>query len=282
MQIELDEALNWMEAVLDVLKYVHNQDPPILHRDIKPPNLMLTKSGDILLVDFGIARTLEATSYTHIGTPGFASLDHYTGNFSPSSDIFSLGATFHYLLTGSNPRSRKEFDFPPISDFRDNIPPEIDKIFRKMLELKPKNRYQNAEEVIEDIEKFRRKNSPKESQEEEISGVIGEEHAKKGKIDEEQTMEKVKAVEPKPASIPVKSSPPAGQAKPSGVLYVIFVILLIIISLGAYFLGKNAANKPENRSSPTPSISSPVYFFDKIERCPDFRNFVCRKIRVFR
>ncbi len=280
MQIKIDEALNWMESVLDVLKYVHNQDPPILHRDIKPPNLMLTKSGDILLVDFGIARTLEATSYTHIGTPGFASLDHYTGNFSPSSDIYSLGATFHYLLTGSNPRSRKEFDFPPISNFRDDVPPEIDEIFRKMLELKPKNRYQKAEEVIEDIEKFRRKASGKETQE---KITVGEINVESVKPEEVSHVESKKPIEPIPSSSGSSKLDTVEVAKPSAGLYVIFAILLIIIALGAFFLGKNMAGKPVEKGSPTPSLlPSGYYKTNKFQKCFDFTEFMGRKIDLRR
>lgn len=284
MRIEVDEALNWMGSVLDVLKYLHNQDPAILHRDIKPPNIMLTTAGEILLVDFGIARTLEATAYTHIGTPGFASLDHYTGNFSPSSDIYSLGATFHYLVTGSNPRSRKEFDFPPLSSFRDDVPPEVDKIFQKMLELKPKNRYQKAEEVMEDIKKFKTKLSGKNPPDEEKTEDIPAEAAKSHKTDELPAVEAKKAaVEPKAASGSLKLEAPAEPAKPSGVLYVIFAILLIIIAMGAFFLGKTMANKPPDRSSPTPSIlPSGYYYFEKVQNCSGFTDFVGRKIGIIK
>ena len=283
MCIEIDEAINWMESVLDVLKYVHNQDPPILHRDIKPPNIMLTKAGEILLVDFGIARTLEATAYTHIGTPGFASLDHYTGNFSPSSDIYSLGATFHYLVTGSNPRSRKEFDFPPISSFRDDVPPEVDKIFGKMLELKPKNRYQKAEEVLEEIKKYKMKLSGKTHSEEEKPTDASIEAVKPHKSEEFQAVEVEKAVAPKPASDSPTLKVSVEPAKPSGALYVIFAILLIIIALGAFFLGKHAANKPDDKGSPTPSIlPSGYYYFEQIQSCSHFEDFIGRKTGVFR
>lgn len=283
MQITIDEAVKWMGEVLDVLKYVHNQDPPILHRDIKPPNIMVTKAGEVLLVDFGIARTLEATAYTHIGTPGFASLDHYTGNFSPSSDIYSLGATFHYLLTGSNPRSRKEFDFPPISTFRDDVPPEIDHIFKKMLELKPKNRYQKSEEVLEDLEKLRKKTSGEAASEVKTSEDIKAEPEKAGKTDELISAEAKKTPQPKPASIPVRPAGTAEAEKPAGTQYVIFAILLIIIAIGAFFLGKSLSGKPEDKSSPTPSISPLGYYnSENVVKFSDFCEFVNRKTGILR
>jgi len=151
-RITVDECLKWMSAVLNILKYLHSRKPLIMHRDIKPQNIMLTGDGEIFLVDFGVARSGEGTKYTHVGTPGFASMDHYTGDFSPCSDIYSLGATFHFLLSGDDPTQRKLFVFPPLSQYRDDIPEKIQEILDKMLTLKGEDRYQKAEDVQEDID----------------------------------------------------------------------------------------------------------------------------------
>ena len=90
----------------DVLGYLHNMTPPIVYRDMKPSNVMLTSKGRAVLVDFGIARLFKAARKgTMIGTLGFAPPEQYKGEIDPRSDIYSLAATMHYMLTGA--RSRK-------------------------------------------------------------------------------------------------------------------------------------------------------------------------------
>jgi tRNA A-37 threonylcarbamoyl transferase component Bud32 len=152
-KISLDEFFQWIIRVLDVLKYLHSQDPPIIHRDIKPGNIMLTDDGDVFLVDFGVAKAIagKTVTQTRVGTPGFASPEHFFGKFILSSDIYSLGATFHYLLTGDDPRSRNPFDYPPLNLYRDDIPQDLQKLLDKMLETERENRYALVEDVRRDL-----------------------------------------------------------------------------------------------------------------------------------
>ena len=153
-QIPLEKFLGWFISSLDILRYLHNQDPPVLHRDIKPSNMMINVNEEIYLVDFGVARAGGSSTFTHVGTPGFASLDHYTGKFSPSSDIYSLGATFHYLLTGDDPGERNAFTFPDLDNYRDDIPDGLQDIFDNMLAMDYDDRYHSSEEVITDLEEL--------------------------------------------------------------------------------------------------------------------------------
>lgn len=150
-RLPLDKFLKWIVSSLDILMYLHNQNPPVLHRDIKPSNIMVNRDDEIFLVDFGVARTEGTSTFTHVGTPGFASLDHYTGRFSPSSDLYSLGATFHYMLSGDDPRNRKAFYFPALDSYRDDIPEKLQDIFDNLLEMNVDDRYHQAEEVVEDL-----------------------------------------------------------------------------------------------------------------------------------
>ena len=155
-RITYQEFKTWFGQVLEVISYLHNLEPPVIHRDIKPPNLMLNKKGKVFLVDFGVARSIgEGThTQTRVGTFGFASPEHYTGKFQLSSDIYSLGATFHFLLTGDDPQERDPFDYPPISNYRTDIPQTVQAIFDKMLSRSRKNRYQNIKELTEDFKKI--------------------------------------------------------------------------------------------------------------------------------
>jgi serine/threonine protein kinase len=106
----------------DVLIYLHGLMPPIIYRDMKPSNVMLNSNGRVVLVDFGIARLFKAARKgTMIGTLGFAPPEQYQGMVDPRSDIYSLGATLHYVLTGRDPEKFPPFSFPPIRDLRPGV-----------------------------------------------------------------------------------------------------------------------------------------------------------------
>jgi serine/threonine protein kinase len=106
----------------DVLAYLHGSTPPVVYRDTKPSNVMLTPKGRVVLVDFGIARLFKsARKGTMIGTLGFAPPEQYQGVVDPRSDIYSLGATLHYVLTGRDPEKFPPFSFPPIRDLRPEV-----------------------------------------------------------------------------------------------------------------------------------------------------------------
>lgn len=106
-------VLRWAEQLLDALHYLHTQSPPIYHRDIKPQNLKVTARGDVILLDFGLARggsaqlsTVTAHSDDSIGgfTPNYAPLEQIRGeNPEPRSDLYSLAATLYHLLSGQRP-----------------------------------------------------------------------------------------------------------------------------------------------------------------------------------
>jgi serine/threonine protein kinase len=106
----------------DVLVYLHGLTPPIIYRDMKPSNVMLNSNGRVVLVDFGIARLFKAARKgTMIGTLGFAPPEQYQGLVDPRSDIYSLGATLHYVLTGRDPEKFPPFSFPPVRDLRPGV-----------------------------------------------------------------------------------------------------------------------------------------------------------------
>jgi serine/threonine protein kinase len=103
------EVLRWADLLLDALEYLHNHNPPIVHRDIKPQNLKLTPRGELILLDFGLAKGSAAggqpTRSSLFGyTPQFAPLEQVQGTGTDArSDIYSIGATLYNLLTGQPP-----------------------------------------------------------------------------------------------------------------------------------------------------------------------------------
>ena len=126
----------------DVLAYLHGSTPPVVYRDMKPSNVMLTPRGRVVLVDFGIARLFKsARKGTMIGTLGFAPPEQYQGAVDPRSDIYSLGATLHYALTGRDPEKFPPFSFPPVRDLRpevsNNLARSIDRALAYQADARP-------------------------------------------------------------------------------------------------------------------------------------------------
>jgi serine/threonine protein kinase len=106
-----EEVLLWADQLCDALDYLHTQDPQIIHRDIKPQNLKLTARGQIVLLDFGLAKgaagqlSVVTTSASIFGyTPNYAPLEQIQGlGTDPRSDIYALAATLFHLLTNVKP-----------------------------------------------------------------------------------------------------------------------------------------------------------------------------------
>jgi serine/threonine protein kinase len=101
--------------VLETLEYLHHLQPPVIYRDLKPSNIMVTVDGQAKLIDFGIARHFQPLSNaTMIGTQGYAPPEQYRGKVETRSDIYALGATMHHAISGRDPASEPPFSFPPL------------------------------------------------------------------------------------------------------------------------------------------------------------------------
>lgn len=103
-----DEVIPWIEQVCDALTYLHSRNPPIIHRDIKPQNIIVTPEGRAMLVDFGISKVYDPSMSTTIGaravTPGYSPPEQYgAGTTDGRTDVYALGATLYTLLTAQEP-----------------------------------------------------------------------------------------------------------------------------------------------------------------------------------
>ncbi len=136
----------------DVLSYLHGFHPPIIYRDMKPGNIILTPEGRVVLIDFGIARIFTPQGKaTLIGTPGFAPPEQYTGSVDERSDIYSLAATLHYFLTGRDPEKNPPFSFPSVHALKPEASPFLARAIDKALSYKVEARPARAEAFKEMI-----------------------------------------------------------------------------------------------------------------------------------
>lgn len=158
----MDRVLDWGIQICEVLAYLHNQPTPIIYRDMKPANVMLQPNGQVMMIDFGTARTqkvgvaMQADTIC-IGTAGFAAPEQFggIGQSTPKTDIFCLGATLYNMITGHSP-----CDYPagilPLEKWNPelaNVP--LGYIINKCTRNDPDERYQTAMELREDLYRAR-------------------------------------------------------------------------------------------------------------------------------
>ena len=156
-----NQVLTWADQLLDALDYLHTQDPQIVHRDIKPQNLKLTSRGQIILLDFGLAKgqageiSRVSTASIYGYTPNYAPLEQIQGLGTDSrSDLYSLGATLYHLMTGVKPpdaltRAAAIVNGQPdplqnASAVNAAVTPEVDHVLAKAMSQNRDQRYAGA------------------------------------------------------------------------------------------------------------------------------------------
>ncbi len=148
LELTENRILKYAEQILDCLSFLHQNG--LIYRDLKPSNVMLEDQGTIKLIDFGIVRrlTIDKTRDTLVmGTPGFAAPEQYGWEQTDQrSDIFSLGALLHHLLTGRDP-SRTPFVFPPVRNLVPQISETTARVIHRAVQMEPENRFSSAVEM---------------------------------------------------------------------------------------------------------------------------------------
>lgn len=154
-RIDEAEVTKWAVQLTDVLDYLHNRQPPIVYRDLKPANIMVdSNSGRTMLIDFGIARWVnkEEKGVTAVGTMGYAPPELFSGNVEARSDIYSLGSTMFHLLTGADPQSNPLliFDFqknPRPRQINPQLSDQMERILMRAVEYNADKRFSSAAEM---------------------------------------------------------------------------------------------------------------------------------------
>lgn len=166
-----DRAIEIVEGILNALSYSHKSG--IVHRDIKPGNIMITESGAVKVMDFGIARALAdagatlTSTWNIVGTAQYLSPEQATGGQADlRSDLYSVGCLFYELISGQPPFSGEtpvaiayqhvSAPLIPVTSLTTGLDPAIDSFFEVALAKSPEDRYQNAASMLKDLKRLSR------------------------------------------------------------------------------------------------------------------------------
>jgi formylglycine-generating enzyme required for sulfatase activity len=169
-----DEVLNWGEQLLDALDYLHAQDPPVIHRDIKPQNLKIARRNQIILLDFGLAKGFAGqmsritTSGSIFGfTPNFAPLEQIQGEGTdPRSDLYGLAATLYLMMTDCVPpdalkritsiANGDDDPLRPADEMNPQVSREVAEWLGRAMSIARNKRPADANEMREELDEIKR------------------------------------------------------------------------------------------------------------------------------
>jgi len=165
---EEEQVLQWASQITEVLQYLHTHEPMYIYRDLKPSNVMIDTKGHVKLVDFGIARPYaEDSDNTHVVSAGYSPPEQYWGQADPRSDIYGLGATMHFLLTGQEPLALQTSVPKKVNP---SVSEHTDLIVQRATAQDVWLRYQSAAELKEELDW--RQEEPKQRSSVNVLGIV--------------------------------------------------------------------------------------------------------------
>jgi serine/threonine protein kinase len=274
-QISVDNAVIITTQICRGLRKAHQSG--IIHRDIKPANVMIDKEGWVKILDFGLAKLTENTRITRygvrMGTAPYSSPEQFRGEeLGPSSDIFSLGVLLYQLLTGLHPFDGNTEDEvlysilhrtpKPLSKYKPDVSPGLQKIIDKALKKEPRNRYQSVDEILSDLKKERRAYSRKEKPKNPMMEVIT-----MNIRDIETNFFRVAIAKFKASFLVLLIRSKLGASKISGAKFTkpLLLAFLLIVTVALTLSFPGLRNKLFHR---TPSQFSPIQTLMKVKETP--------------
>jgi serine/threonine-protein kinase len=165
--LDIKTALKYFKQILSALAFAHQKS--VIHRDIRPSNILINLDNDVKIADFGTSTLLQEKQFatTKIGSPPYMAPEQFEGKAVFASDIYSAGSLFYEMVTGfppivlANPmeiyKRAKAAQFTPLAQKNSQVPPELNWVIMKSLAPNLKERYANATDVLNDLEHMGRK-----------------------------------------------------------------------------------------------------------------------------
>ena len=225
--IPLEKALKWAIEIADILNYLHNTfEMPLIYKDLKPSNIMITPQEKVMIIDFGICRYYNPDKDTdtfRLGSPGYAAPEQYKGRGQScvQTDIFALGVILFQMVTKYDP-TLTPFKFPPVKSLNPSIDDDLEAIINRAIQLQPLKRYIGALELKEKLEQYKKSHFPGKEIKKQIP---------------QQVLPKTPAVKSQKKSSYKKHSPPPPKKK-SGTLIEFMIVLAILSILAAIMIPK--------------------------------------------
>ena len=226
--LEYPVAVNYMAQIASAVGYIHERH--ILHRDIKPDNIIITADYKAILIDFGSAREFEedkTQAHTSMLTHGYAPTEQYTRNSRKGSytDIYAIGATLYFILTGQVPieaAARITEPMPEPRELNPNLPEEANRTIMKAMQLKSQDRHQSIKEFMDDLRNVH-KSQP---------------------VPKQETPEAPRAAEKAKESVVsnVADTAPKPRKKKTLPIVIAIVAVVIALSVAALFIFSNGEN----------------------------------------
>ena len=163
--LPVEKAIKWAIEIADILNYLHNTfEMPLIYKDLKPSNIMITPQKKVMIIDFGICRYYNPDKDTdtfRLGSPGYAAPEQYKGRGQSciQTDIYALGVILLQMVTKYDP-TLTPFKFPPVKSLNPSIDDDLEAIINRAIQLQPLKRYIGALELKEKLEQYKKSHFP--------------------------------------------------------------------------------------------------------------------------